>query len=41
MLKQFGVGNNEIYQEAFLKVAVINHSTEAAMIGSFLRVQFP
>ena len=41
MLKQFGVSTNEIYQEAFLKVAVINHSTKAAMIGSFLRVQFP
>ena len=28
MLKQFGVSTNEIYQEGFLKVPVLNRSTE-------------
>ena len=41
MIKQFGVSTNEIYQEDFLKVAVLNRSTKAAMTGSFRRVQFP
>ena len=41
MLKQFGVSTNEIYQEDFLKVAVLNPSTKAAMTGSSRRVQFP
>ena len=41
MLKQFGVSTNEIYQEVFLKVPALNHSTKAAMTASFRRVQFP
>ena len=34
MLKQFGVSTNEIYQEDFLKVALSNPSTKAAIAGS-------
>ena len=30
MLKQFGVSTNEIYQEDFLKVAILNGSTKGA-----------
>ena len=41
MLQQFRVVTNKIYQQAFLKAAFINHSTNAAMSGSFHRVQFP
>ena len=37
MLKQFGVSTNEIYQEDFLKVAVLNRSTKGAKISSFRR----
>ena len=37
MLKQYGVSSNEIYQEDFLKVAVLNNSTKGAKIGSFRR----
>ena len=37
MLKQFGVSTNEIYQEGFLKVAVLNRSTKGAMVSSFRR----
>ena len=38
MLKQYGVSTNEIYQEDFLKVAILNHSAKGANIGSFRRV---
>ena len=37
MLKQFGVSTNEIYQEGFLKVPVLNRSTKGAKISSFCR----
>ena len=37
MLQQFGVTTNEIYQEGFLKVPVLNHSTIGAMVSSFRR----
>ena len=37
MLKLYGVRTNEIYQEDFLKVAVLNCSTKGAMISSFHR----
>ena len=37
MLKQSGVSTNKIYQEVFLKVAVLNHSTKGATIRSFGR----
>ena len=36
MLKQLGVSTNEIYQEAFLKVPVLNCSTKGAMNGQLL-----
>ena len=32
MLKQFGVSTNEIYQEGFLKVPVLNRSTKGATL---------
>ena len=32
MLKQFGVSTNEIYQEGFLKVPVLNRSTKEATL---------
>ena len=32
MLEQFGVSTNEIYQEDFLKVAVLNRSTKGATL---------
>ena len=35
MLKQFEVSINEIYQEDFLKVTVLNYSTKGATIRSF------
>ena len=35
MLKPYGVRTNEIYQEDFLKVAVLNRSTKGAMHSSF------
>ena len=35
MLKQFGVSTKEIYQEGFLKVAVLNCSLKGASISSF------
>ena len=35
MIKQFGVSTKEIYQEGFLKVAVLNHSLKGASISSF------
>ena len=38
MIKQYGVSTNEIYQEDFLKVAVLKRSTKGANIGSFRRV---
>ena len=41
MLKQFRVRANEIYQLDFLKVAVLNRSTKAAMTDSFRREHFP
>ena len=41
MLKQFGVRANKIYQSDFLKVAILNPSTEEAMTGSFRKVHFP
>ena len=41
MIKQFGVSTNKIYQEDFLKVAVLNPSTKAAMTRSIRKVQFP
>ena len=37
MLKPYGVRTNEIYEEDFLKVAVLNCSTKGAMISSFHR----
>ena len=37
MLKQFGVSTNEIYEEDFLKVAVLNRSKKGAKISSFGR----
>ena len=37
ILKRFGVITNEIYQEDFLKVAVLNRSTKGAKISSFRR----
>ena len=37
MLKQFAVSTNEIYQEGFLKVAVLKRSTKGATIISFRR----
>ena len=37
MLKQSGVSTNEIYQEDFLKVAVLNRSTKGAKISLFRR----
>ena len=37
MLKQFGGGRNENYQEDFLQVAVLNRSAEGAKISSFRR----
>ena len=37
MLKQFGVSTNEIYQEAFFRVPVLNRSTKGATISSFRR----
>ena len=36
MLKQLGVSTNEIYQESFLKVPVLNCSTKGAMNGQLL-----
>ena len=36
MLKQFGVSTNESYQEAFLKVLVLNDSTKGATAAPFL-----
>ena len=41
MLTQFGVSTNEIYQEDFLIVAILNLSMKAAMTEFFRRVQFP
>ena len=35
MLKQFGVSPNEIYQEDFLQVALLNRPTKGAMVSSF------
>ena len=37
MLKQFGVSPNEIYQEDFLQVALLNRSTKGATVTSFRR----
>ena len=37
MLKQFGVSTNEIYQEVFFRVPVLNRSTKGATISSFRR----
>ena len=41
MLKQFGVSTNEIYQEGFLKVPVLNRSMKGAMVPvhSFLSAE--
>ena len=36
MLKQFGVSTYEFYQEAFLKVPALNHSTKGAKSGPFV-----
>ena len=36
MLKQFGVSTNEIYQEGFLKVSVLNRSTIGATAVLFI-----
>ena len=41
MFKQIALSANAIYQYGFLKVAVLNRSTERAMIGSFGRACFP
>ena len=37
MVKQFGISTNKIYQEEYLKVAVLNRSTKGATIRSFGR----
>ena len=37
MLKQYRVSTNEIYQEDFLNVPVLNRSTKGATISSFRR----
>ena len=39
MLEQFGVSPNQIYQEDFLQVAVLNRSTKGATISSFRKAQ--
>ena len=36
MLQQFGVSTNEIYQEVFLKVPVLNRTTNGARAAPFL-----
>ena len=36
-LNQYRVRANEIYQEGFLKVPVLNRSTKGAMVSSFCR----
>ena len=41
MIKKFGVSTNEIYQEGFLKVAVLNRSTIGATISSIRRAPCP
>ena len=41
MFQQIAVNANEIHQEDFLKVAVLNRSTKEAMTGSFHRAHFP
>ena len=40
IIKQFGISPNEIYQEAFLKVPILNRSTKEAKISSFCRAPF-
>ena len=40
MVKQIALSANGIYQSDFLKVAVLNHSTERATNGSFCRARF-
>ena len=40
MLKQFGVSTNEIYQEGFLKVPVLNRSTKGATLQGTLFIAF-
>ena len=37
MVQQFGVSPNEIYQEGFLKVPVLNRSTKGATMSFFRR----
>ena len=41
MVKQIALSANGIYQQDFLKVAVLNRSTKGAMTGSFHRAHFP
>ena len=36
----FGVSTNEIYQEDFLQVALLNRSTKGAKISSFRRARY-
>ena len=40
MLKQFGINTNEIYQECFLKIPVLNQSTKRATATTFLEHPF-
>ena len=40
MVKQITVSTNEIYQLAFLKEVVLNHSLKGAMAGSVHRAHF-
>ena len=40
MLIKFGVSTNEIYQEDFFKVAVLNRSTKGATLQSTLFIVF-
>ena len=37
MLKEFGLSPNEVYQEDFVHVVVLNRSTKGAKISSFRR----
>ena len=41
ILEEFGVSKNEIYQECFLRVPALNHSTKGAKISSLRRAPCP